>query len=48
MTITRLEAIWFNEQPNKTWVRMFTNLGLIELRRTIFSHAERHASTIHI
>jgi len=34
MTITRLEAIWFDAQPNKTWVRMFTNLGLMGLGET--------------
>ena len=48
MTITRLEAIWFDDQPYTTWVRMFTNLGLIELGGNIVSHSERHASTIHI
>ena len=36
MKITRLETIWFDEQPNTTWVRIHTDDGLIGLGETYY------------
>src|SRR5579864_3200872 len=36
MKITRLETIWFDEQPNTMWVRIHTDDGLIGLGETYY------------
>ena len=36
MKITRLETIWFDEQPNTIWVRIHTDDGLIGLGETYY------------
>ena len=36
MKITRLETIWLDEQPNTTWVRIFTDDGLVGLGETFY------------
>ncbi len=36
MKITRLETIWFDEQPNTLWVRIHTDDGLIGLGETYY------------
>jgi L-alanine-DL-glutamate epimerase-like enolase superfamily enzyme len=36
MKITKLETIWFDEQPNTIWVRIHTDDGLIGLGETYY------------
>lgn len=36
MKITRIETIWFDEQPNTLWVRLHTDDGLIGLGETYY------------
>src|SRR5512147_2806727 len=36
MKITRLETIWYDEQPNTIWVRIHTDEGLIGLGETYY------------
>jgi galactonate dehydratase len=36
MKITRLETVWFDEQPNTIWVRIHTDDGLIGLGETYY------------
>jgi galactonate dehydratase len=36
MKITRLETIWFDDQPNTIWLRIYTDDGLIGLGETFY------------
>ncbi len=36
MTLTRIETIWYDEQPNTLWLRIFTDDGLIGLGETYY------------
>src|SRR5438132_5984293 len=36
MKITRLETIWYDEQPNTLWLRIHTDEGLIGLGETFY------------
>ena len=36
MKITRLETIWFDDQPNTIWLRIYTDDGLVGLGETFY------------